>query len=477
LGSPFYRKTVVEKYPDSHKAIANLLKNRLHLGAKQGTGESDYTPPSPHYPHIYPWDLCFAVIMAARHGEEWLQRGRTEQLTLFKGQLPNGMIPNTQFAEKGRKRDPERILALEKDAKSSNYMQPPVQALSTREIYEASYEEDPYEADKFLLEVYPKLKKSYSYIETHRSNSPENKLMGVIHPHETGLDSLPIFDFIKRHRLKRNGIDTPNYVDKLNIPIDYFSIIWHGMKLKKAGGDISKQREVFWVNNVMMNCIYVDNLRETAKLAQHAWQPQDALHFSKLASEVEEQILTRMWEPLARDGKGAFYDLDSLEQPINEITVSNLFPLTLSNLHEEQLESLLTLMDESFNTPYPLPSVATDSENYDPHNREKDRLWRGPTWINTNWYIVERGLKMQMARPEISKELKTRCYWWAEKISRKSKELVDTHGAYEHYNPLTGKPQRKRAKNFAWSNLAYFMPNLVHLKNHLEEDEFFEEAA
>jgi hypothetical protein len=233
-------------------------------------------------------------------------------------------------------------------------------------------------------------------------------------------------------------------------------ILLHGRRLRSAGGDMQKMLEIYSVTDVMMNCIYVDSLLETSELA---WQYLDipaTIEFKSRAERVEEQILDDMWFPNSRRGKGAFHALDMTGEPISEISISNLFPLLLPNLREEQLVSLLDLMDKSFDTPFPLPSVATDSRNYDPHNRESERLWRGPTWINTNW-LIARGLKKQIMRPDLAHnpELINCCIAWFNRINDSSRALVDKNGPHEHYNPLTGEWQRRRVKRFGWSTLAY----------------------
>jgi hypothetical protein len=104
-------------------------------------------------------------------------------------------------------------------------------------------------------------------------------------------------------------------------------------------------------------------------------------------------------------------------------------------------------------------SAHTPPANHYPHNHEADRLWRGPTWINTNWYIAERGLKKQIIRSDLSHrpDLIARCIEWDGKISKSSKNLLVMNGPCEHYDPITGRGQRRRVKNFAWSNLAYVM--------------------
>lgn len=452
----------MRSFPESGTAAANLLANRQEAGSRLGIPETAHTPPAAgHYPDVFLWDSCFFAIIYARHGgEEWLDRAESEINAVLDGQTETGFIPNKQITNNGRNFDPENII-FGRGAESSNYTQPPVLALAVGETYQAMKSElGAARAQEFLRSVYPRLAKFYRYFEDYRSNSAYDKLIGVIHPHETGRDSDPTFDFIKPLRIPRHGVETPNVIDKLNVPLDYLQILAHGVRLRRAQGDISKQREIFWVNDIMMNCIYADNLGEMSKLALELGYVDDAAEFGSLALTVGEQVLSKMWFPDARGGKGAFYALDGNKNaPILEVSISNLFPLTLPGLSKAQLNSLLDMMDQSFNNVnFPLPSVATDSPNYDPHNREVDRLWRGPTWINTNWYIVERGLLLQARNPNMggpdSQEVR-RCLAWAKKIADSSTTLVERNGPKEHYDPIKGIGQRLRVDNFGWSNLAY----------------------
>ncbi len=454
------------RYPDAEIGAENLLRNRLEVGAKLGVGETLHTPPATeHYPDIFYWDSVFAAIVTARAGldgaqsERWVRSAQSELKTIIEGIEPNGFLPNLRYTQESRRIDPERILALGKTATSTNYTQPPVLALGVREAYLTAREHDERDARNFLADVYPKVRDHYQYFDRDMSNGsgPARNEIGIYHPHITGRDSDPTFDNLKPHRLPRRGPNTAIIVDKLNIAIDYADILLHGIRLRRAGGDVRKMREMYWVNDIMMNGIYVDNLHESSKLAWETMHISDAWEFQERAELVERQMLDTMWFPEERGGKGVFYALDKSGEPIKEISISNLFPLVLPNLHEEQLESLLDLLDESFNTPFPLPSVATDSRNYDPYNHESERLWRGPTWINTNWYIVERGLLRQIGRDDLAHrgDLVDRCVQWADRITKSSRGLVDQSGLREFYNPINGKGQRRRVKNFAWSNLAY----------------------
>jgi hypothetical protein len=454
------------RFPDAETGAQNLLHNRLWQGAKEGKGETKHTPPATgHYPDVFYWDSVFASLVnsaASYDGpnqQRWLRAAQWDLIEVARGVQPDGFLPNLRFTEGSHPINVEKIIALGRKATSTNYTQPPVLALGVNEAYKASRRQNVADADHFLNDIYPLVHGHMRYFDEQLSNSPTDKLSGIYHPHTTGRDSDPTFDGYKPHRIGRNGNKTPILVDKLNIGLDYLDVMTIGIKLRHAHGDMEKMREVFWVNDVMMNCIYVDNLLEASELARATYNISDIRYFNDQARQVEQQIYDKLWFPDARDGRGAFYALDGKGEPIHETSVSNLFPLTLPNLSEAQLESLLDLLDEGFNVPFPLPSVATFSPNFDPHNRESERLWRGPTWMNTNWYIAQRGLRRQIARPELQHrgDLIDRCAAWADRIAMSSRGLIDLSDLREHYDPLSGKGQRARVQNFAWSNLAFLM--------------------
>ncbi len=463
-----------ERYPFAQKGADNLRLNRECLARAEGINapETDHNPPSKssegdkiHYTATYDWDEAAANYMSATtalqnvpNAEYYADAARRGLRVLTEGIDEEGFLPNYRYIGKPRKFDPEMLLAFGRGATQSNYTQPPLLALATLQTYHALKEHGE-GAERFLDDTYPSLVRHYDYLDRELSNSETDKLQGIYHPHMTGRDSDPTFDHIKPLRIPRIGIRTPKQIDKANIAIDYGSILWHGIKLRRAGSDTKAWREVYWMNDVMMNCITQDNLNDMTTLAIEQGKAKDAEKFSERAKILGEQIIKKMWFSEARNGNGAFLGLDKNGRPINEVSISNLFPLTLHNLPEGHLESILKMMDTSFNTPYPLPSVATDSPNYDPYNVESWRLWRGSKWMITDWYITERGLWRQIERDDLSHrpDLIERCTDWAYRIADKSFEVVERHTPREHYNPITGEGQRKAVVNFGWSNLAYFM--------------------
>ena len=66
-------------------------------------------------------------------------------------------------------------------------------------------------------------------------------------------------------------------------------------------------------------------------------------------------------------------------------------------------------------------------------------MWRGPTWINVNYFFVE-ALK------------RARDFELAARLRRKTLELVMRYpDIFEYYNPMTGEHPPKAAPMFGWS--------------------------
>ena len=93
-----------------------------------------------------------------------------------------------------------------------------------------------------------------------------------------------------------------------------------------------------------------------------------------------------------------------------------------------------------FWTRYPVPSVAASEPSFDP--RSSSLIWRGPTWVNTNW-LLWRGLRRH-GFDELASQLAARTI-----------TMVADAGLREFYNPLNG--EGNGARSFGWSALALDM--------------------
>jgi hypothetical protein len=65
-------------------------------------------------------------------------------------------------------------------------------------------------------------------------------------------------------------------------------------------------------------------------------------------------------------------------------------------------------------------------------------IWRGPTWVNTNWYLIK-ALSEHRFGPE------------AEKLKKVTVDLVSREGFREFFDPFSG--QGYGTHNFGWSTL------------------------
>ncbi len=147
--------------------------------------------------------------------------------------------------------------------------------------------------------------------------------------------------------------------------------------------------------------------------------------------------MAKCWDEEA----GAFFDLSGVaETPVKVVTISSLMPLILDDLPRPIVERLVerwVRSEEDFWLPYPLPSVPASDPKFMPGNPH-GFIWRGPTWINTNWFLSH------ALRGHGYTEL-------ADTIVAKSHEAIEKSGYREYYQPYTG--EGLGARDFGWSTL------------------------
>jgi glycogen debranching enzyme len=103
----------------------------------------------------------------------------------------------------------------------------------------------------------------------------------------------------------------------------------------------------------------------------------------------------------------------------------------------DRLVSHLTNPNE-FWSQYPVPTVALNDPKFDPL-----QMWRGPTWANVNYLLIEGLLKSGYA--ELARELRHRTL----------ELLASKTDFYEYYHPQTGENPPKAAPIYGWSAALY----------------------
>ena len=188
---------------------------------------------------------------------------------------------------------------------------------------------------------------------------------------------------------------------------------------------------------------------EAPDLNTYLYLQQESL--AKIASAIGKQEDVEMWrgraEAMARrlvehawDAESGFFWARRNDSRVNVRTPFNLFPLITGQMPPEIAERLVThLTDErQFWTRYPVPSVALDDPKY-----THGKMWRGPTWVNVNYLLIE-GLQ-RSGYPDLAHELR-----------RRTLDLINSRDdIYEYYDPITGENPPSAASMFGWSSAVF----------------------
>jgi neutral trehalase len=197
----------------------------------------------------------------------------------------------------------------------------------------------------------------------------------------------------------------------------------------------------FNVEELLFNCVFVQANRSLGRMLRELGQEEEATECLEQANATEQYILTKCWD----DQEGIFYSLYGKAEKMAKVkTIASLLPLYLDHIKPEQRDRLirehLTNPDE-FWTNYPVPSVAKNETYYTPGETPRYQvklLWRGPTWVNTNWFIVK-GLRKH-GQDKL-----------ADHIVQQMVTMISKQGFREYYNPETGQGYRRQ--QFGWSTL------------------------
>jgi len=191
--------------------------------------------------------------------------------------------------------------------------------------------------------------------------------------------------------------------------------------------------------NVWMSLLW----QVLGEMAERLGDKRAATDHARRAVRTMELIERHMWDE--RDG--FYYDIDGRShQKIRVKTPYGFMPLLSPHVRRNRAERIVRehiFNPKEFWCRYPLPSVSLDNPTFDPIN-----MWRGPTWVNVNWMVVE-GLSRQGFHAE------------AKRLARKTVELVGPRyrgrtrirspRLWEWYHPLTGEALGNN--QYSWSAL------------------------
>jgi glycogen debranching enzyme len=404
----------------SDYSLRQRAREILDNNAKKGPGYFYVAPSNRKYPHQWSWDSSFHAIVHCHLDRP--QLARDELLTLLSNTLPDGRLPHLIHHDENLASFLEGLLRRYwRQPGRSPLVQPPVVAMAAKEVWDVT------EDAGFLKEALPLLERHFEWLHRTR-RSGESALVSIISPWECGLDHKPAFD--------------PLMGWLAQVPFGlYIALYTSEMRLARLGYDLGEvaRRGLFSVREVLFNTVYAVGLEALAAMFAVTGDAEKAERFAARGAEVERAILSECYDP----NSGLYFDVDAnTGQQLREPSVSCLLPIAVHTIPKQRCERLLRHLTNpgEYWLGYPIPSVPRNNPHFRPHSRTY--LWRGPTWINTNWLIAS-GLRRHGYGEE------------ADALAEKSRELVTKSGFREYYNPFTG--EGGGAVDFGWSTLAAVM--------------------
>ena len=408
----------------------------------------NYTQPAHNlYPHQWLWDSCFIAI-GLRHID--LERAKTELLSLLRGQWHNGMLPNIIFRDDRQYRTDRNLWRswlnpfAPNGVTTTGITQPPMLAEAVTQVgAKLAWPE----RRLWYAMVYPALVSYHQWLYNERDPHGEGLVLQV-HPWETGLDNTPPWmaelhehlmplwiRLIEKWKLTR--LINLFRRDTKSIPMDQrFSAIESlamfdiQLRLRRKAYDINKilDHSLFTIEDLNFNCILIranTHLRAIAKSLQ-ADLPDDL----EAKMKKTEKALEELWDPYSAQ----YYSRDFItHRLLNTPSIATLLPLYAGCISKERAGHLVQMLENKhlFGPAFPVPSVPVDSAWFHPK-----LYWQGPSWVNTNWLIID-GLK------------RYGFFDHAAALRESTLEMVQKSGCYEYFDPYNGEPAG--AANFSWT--------------------------
>lgn len=426
-----------------------LIENaKSILNANSQTG--GYTIPCKGlYPFQWKWDAGFIAIGYSYYD---MEKAKTEISSLLSSQWLNGFIPHIVFHQKSDTYFPgpdfhqaELNPLSNKKHPSTGMTQPPVLGFTLEKMYQIA--SDKKDILHFISENIHKVYESHNYFYTNRD--PKNEgLVYIYHNWESGTDNSPVWDDIwstmnpPEYKFERKDIKIIDPSERpTNREYDHYLYIIDIAKAHQYDDKKIAEHSPFLVQDPLFNTLLIKSNQSLINLYKIIGGNEDKI---KQLEEWQSKSIPSFNKKLYNAALGAYvyYDLRN-EKHINQISSSSFAPLYAGIPSSEQTSKIVSTMLEKFGgeNRYLCASFDPDSSRFNPK-----KYWRGPVWINMNWFLYY-GL-MDYGYIDL-----------ANKIKSDSIELITKAGFYEYFNPNKDVYERESGgyggSDFSWTAALY----------------------
>lgn len=377
------------------------------------------------YPFQWKWDAGFIAIGYAHYD---IEKAKTEITSLLSSQWLNGFIPHIVFHQESDTYFPgpdfhqaELNPLSNKNYPSTGMTQPPVVGFTLEKIYHIA--KDKKDILDFIKDNIDKVYNSHNYFYSCRD--PKNEgLVYIYHNWESGTDNSPVWDDIwltmnpPEYKVERKDIKIVDPSERpTNREYDHYLHIIDIAKEHNYDDKKIAELSPFLVQDPLFNTLLIKSNQSLINLYQIIGGNEDKI---KQLKEWQTKSINSFNDKLYNADLGAYvyYDLRN-EKYINQISSSSFAPLYAGIPSKEQAANIVATMVDKFGgeNRYLCASFDPESDRFNPK-----KYWRGPVWINMNWFLYY-GL-LDYGYDEL-----------ANKIKSDSLELISKAGFYEYFNP------------------------------------------
>jgi len=399
-----------------------------------GNRKRGYTLPTNNklYPAQWNWDSAFIALGYSYFN---LNFALKEIKTLLDGQWKDGMIPHILFHNTNTNYYPNHTAwNCGNKIRSSGITQPPVLASILKEIIDKNKitKIQKKEIKKFVI----KIKKSHEWFIKNR-DPKKTGLVSILHPWESGYDNSSLWDepmnkvkIEKNIQYKRadNKVINPEH-RPLNIDYDRYVTIKNDLRKKKYDPKKIFKTSLFNVVDIGFNSIFLKSNKDLIiLLKKFNLDSSTIINYIKI---TEKNILKYFDKK-----KQTFFCFDLRNKKKIFIPSITNYLILYADIKNSKINDILikNLKKHNLKEKYFFSSIKPNHKSF-----EEKRYWRGPVWINCNWFI-HKGL--------MNKDEK-----YSNKIKKRTIRLVEKKGFHEYYSCKNGKPMG--ANNFSWSAALY----------------------